>query len=189
MGKRDGKAEFTAEAVVISVKRSIHQKAVWGDGRARMTLAHELGHGVMHYGATLSRSADAVGMTDLSQTRASESAEHQAKVLASAFLIDDAVAASLSSAEEISAEFLVSLEAAEICFERLLEEAEHARSAERIQASNDHFQQKMRDVIGGKPKQEFQYTGDFCLICGNATLIPMGIKLMCHTCGDVNDPR
>jgi len=189
MGNRDGKTEFTAEAVIISVKRSIHQKAVWGDGRARMTLAHEPGHGVMHYGATLFRNTDAVGTTDLSETRASGSAEHQAKVFASAFLIDDEVAASLSSPEEISTEFLVSLEAAEICFERLAEEAERARSAERVRVSNEDFQDKMRDAVGGRPKREFQYTGDFCAVCGNAALLPMGIKLLCHTCGDVSDPR
>ena len=57
MADHDGKTEFTPDSVVISVKRSVHQKALWGDGRARMTLAHELGHGVMHNGATLFRSS------------------------------------------------------------------------------------------------------------------------------------
>ena len=189
MDNRDGKTEFTEEAVIISVKRSVHQKALWGDGRARMTLAHELGHGVMHYGATMFRNSDAVGTTDLSQQSASESAEHQAKVFASAFLVDDDAAASLSSPEEISTEFLVSLEAAEICFERLADEAEHALSAERVRLSNEDFQSKMRAAIENRPKQELQYTGDFCTKCGNATLLPMGIKLLCHTCGDVIDPR
>lgn len=148
MGDRDGKTEFTADAVVISVKRSVHQKAFWGNGRARMTLAHELGHGVMHYGATMFRSSGAVGATDLSQVSASVSAEHQAKVFASAFLIDDEVAATLSSPEEISTEFLLSLEAAEISFERLAEEAERARSVERVQRSNEDFQNKMLEATG-----------------------------------------
>ena len=189
MGDRDGKTEFTADAVAISVKRSVDQKAFWGDGRARMTLAHELGHGVMHYGVTMFRSSGAVGATDLSRASASESAEHQAKVFASAFLIDDEVAATLSSPEEISTEFLVSLEAAEICFERLTEEAERARSVERVQRSNEDFQNKMLEAIGRDRKHALQYTGDICAICGNATLLPMGIKLLCRTCGDVSDPR
>jgi hypothetical protein len=188
MGNRDGKTEFVADAVVISVKRSVHQKAIWGDGRARMTLAHELGHGVMHHGATMFRNSDAVGPTELSRTGPWESAEHQAKVFASAFLIEDQVAASLSSPEEISTEFLVSLEAAEICFERLVEEAERARSVERVRLSNEDFQSKMRDAFDRRPKHEFHYTGDFCTNCGNATLIPMGIKLLCHTCGNISDP-
>jgi len=188
MSNRDGKTDFTADTVIISVTRSVHQKALWGDGRARMTLAHELGHGVMHCGATLFRSSGAAGSTELSRTSAWESAEHQAKVFASAFLIDDKVAATLSSPEEISTEFLVSLEAAEICYERLMEEAEHARSAERVRLSNEDFQTKMRDATGARPKHEFQYTGDFCTNCGNATLFPMGIKLLWHTCGNVSDP-
>jgi hypothetical protein len=190
MDGRDGKTEFTKDSVIISVKRTVHQMALWGDGRARMTLAHELGHGVMHYGATLYRNSNAVGATELSRTSAHESAEHQAKVFASAFLIDDEVAASLSSPEEISTEFLVSLEAAEICFERLTEEAEHALSAERIRLSNEDFQERMRIADKRQLSQkELHYTGDFCTMCGNATLIPMGIKLLCHTCGDVTDPR
>ena len=152
MGNHDGKTEFTKDEVTVSVKRSVHQKAVWGDGRARMTLAHELGHGVMHFGETMFRKSGAVGATDLSRTSPWESAEHQAKVFASAFLIDDEVAATLTSAEEISTEFLVSLEAAEICFERLAEEAEHARSAERVRLSNEDFQAKMRQ---GQSRENF----------------------------------
>jgi hypothetical protein len=108
-------------------------------------------------------------------------------VFASAFLIDDKVAATLSSPEEISTEFLVSLEAAEICFERLREEAERARSAERVLLSNEDYKNKMRDAVGRQPKHKFEYTGDFCLACGNATLVPMGIKLLCHTCGTITD--
>jgi hypothetical protein len=188
MGHDDGKTEFVEKKVVISVKRSIHQKALWGDGRARMTLAHELGHGVMHNGMPMYRHTDATGTTQLSQTTAAESAEHQAKVFASAFLIEDTVAAKLSSPEEISTEFIVSLEAAEICYERLAAEAEHAQSAERVRLSNEEFQARIRETDERQSKQKIQYTGDFCIVCGNATLIPMGIKLLCHTCSNVTDP-
>ena len=106
-------------AVVISVKRSVHEKAQFGDGRSRMTLAHELAHGVMHYGAAKFRMAGAAGATSFSKTNAYESAEHQAKVFASAFLVHDAQAVEFSSAETISEEFGISLEAARIVFERI----------------------------------------------------------------------
>jgi Zn-dependent peptidase ImmA (M78 family) len=189
MDRDDGKTEFVEDKIIISVKRSIHQKAFWGDGRARMTLAHELAHGVMHYGATMFRGTGAAGTTELSLTNAAESAEHQAKIFASAFLIDDVIAASLPSPEEISTEFVVSWEAAAICFERLAEEAEHAQSAERVRLSNEEFQARMRQAMGHRHSlHEFHYTGDFCDVCGNATLIPMGIKLLCHTCGNISDP-
>ena len=142
MAGHDGKTEFTPDSVVISVKRSVHQKALWGDGRARMTLAHELG--AMHNGATLFRSSGAAGATKMSRSSPWEISRAPSKGLCVRLLIDDKIAASLSSPEEISTEFLVSLEAAEICFERLAEEAEHARSAERVQISNEDFQKKMR---------------------------------------------
>jgi Zn-dependent peptidase ImmA (M78 family) len=118
-----------------------------------MTLAHDLGPGVMHYGAVMFRNSNAIGAIDLSRTSPSESAEHQAKVFASAFLVDKKAAALLSSPEEMSTEFLVSPEAAEICFERLAEEAEHAMSAERVRLSNEDLQNKMRDATEGRPKQ------------------------------------
>ena len=40
-----------------------------------------------------------------------------------------------------------------------------------------------------RAKQEpaFNYLPDVCGMCGNATLIPMGIKALCHTCGDITD--
>jgi hypothetical protein len=183
MGGKDGRTEFAHDEVIISVKRTVHERANWGDGRARMTLAHELGHGVMHYGATVYRGTGSAGTTELSRGNAAGSAEHQAKVFASAFLIDDQVAASLDSAEEISLEFGVSVEAATICLRRLTEAADRARSAERVRQSNEAFQASKR-----RPAEHFRYTSDPCGICGNATLMPLGIKLLCHTCGNISDP-
>ena len=178
----DGRTEFTRDAVIISVKRSVHEKATWGDGRSRMTLAHELAHGVMHYGATMFRRSDAAGTTSLSKTSAAESAEHQAKIFASAFLIHDEVAATLASPEEISTEFLVSMEAAKICFVRLTEAAERALAAERVRRSNEAFQAAMRT-----PVKAIAFTGDFCGFRGHATLIPVGAKFLCFTCGEASD--
>jgi len=183
MGDKDGRTEFTHDTVIITVKKSVHDKAYWGDGRSRMTLAHELAHGVLHYGVTMYRSTNATGTTALSRLNAAESAEHQAKVFAAAFLIDDKVAATLSSPEEISLEFVVSLEAAQICFERLADEAERALSAERVRLSNEAYQREMR----GKQEPTFNYLRDPCGICGKATLIPMGVKALCHTCGGITD--
>jgi hypothetical protein len=182
MGDCDGRTDFRADTVTITVKRSVHERAVWGDGRARMTLAHELGHGVLHYGAPMFRGTNASGPTELSQTSAFESAEHQAKVFASAFLIDDKVAATFDSAEQISVEFGVSLEAAEICFERLAEASERVESAKRVMRSNEEYQAVMRS-----PTSALKYLGDVCGVCGNPTLVPMGVKLMCNSCGTISD--
>ncbi len=182
MGGKDARTEFTPDTVIISVKCSVDQEAVWGVGRARMTLSHELGHAVLHYGEPMFRGSGDVGATSLSKTAPEESAEHQAKVFASAFLIEDEVAETLQSADEISTEFLVSLEAAGICFDRLQKEKRRREGAEHVRKANEAFQASLREK-----KSNFQYTGDFCVVCNNATMIPMGIKLLCHTCGHVSD--
>ncbi|MBN8955606.1 MAG: ImmA/IrrE family metallo-endopeptidase [Rhizobiales bacterium] len=175
LGTKDARTDFEDGKVVITVKRSVHDKANWGDGRSRMTLAHELAHGVLHYGVTMYRSAGASGTTALSQINAARSAEHQAKVFASAFLIDDEVAATFDSAQEVSTEFLVSLEAAEICWSRVMEKKS---SKEYIRELNESFQADTQPV-----RHQFSYSEKACPECQNPTLIPIGVGLLCHTCG------
>jgi hypothetical protein len=182
MGKSDAKTEFEKDRVTISVKKSVHEKALFGDGRSRMTLAHELGHGVMHCGTPKYRMAEISGSTSFSKTNALESAEHQAKVFASAFLIHDRQAAELGSAEEISEEFGVSLQAAEIAFERLCREKDRAAAAERVMRMNEELQSLLSPPISG-PK----YLADPCVVCENKTVVPVGVKCVCQTCGNQTD--
>jgi hypothetical protein len=165
--------------IKITAKRTIDFLASCGDGRARMTLAHELGHAVMHAepGAVDHRAAGAAGTTTLSKINASESAEHQAKVFASAFLIHDKHAADLESPLEIATEFVVSLSAAEICFERLQEEAERATAAQRVMKSNEEFQELMRKLA--HPNRHLDVP---CISCKRSTLILVGTKVFCETC-------
>jgi predicted SprT family Zn-dependent metalloprotease len=179
LGGDDGETTFSNGTIKVTVKRSVDSQAGWGADRPRMTLAHELAHGVMHAceGVVDHRATGATGMTTISKLNASESAEHQAKVFASAFLIDDTEAARLKSAEEISAEFLVSREAAEICFKRLQEEAERAAASLRVRQSNEEFQRLMRQI--GKPQRHLDIP---CISCKRTTLIPLGQKVFCETC-------
>ena len=114
LGEADAKTEFSEGVITITVKRSVRDNAQMGEGRARMTLAHELAHAVMHHSHTKYRQAGASGATALARAKGYESAEHQAKVFAAAFLIHDEDAAEMRSAEEISVEFGVSKQAAEI---------------------------------------------------------------------------
>jgi hypothetical protein len=184
MGAADAKTEFTHNSVIVSVKQSVQQDAIWGDGRSRMTLAHELGHGVLHWGDPLYRSSAAAGATSISKLRPEDSAEHQAKVFASAFLIDDAVVEELRSPEEVSLEFLVSYEAAKLCFERVHRE-KHRREegAERVRKANEAFQASMQK----NSIFQFSYADQPCPSCKKETLIPMGMKFLCHTCGHISD--
>jgi hypothetical protein len=180
----EGRTEYSPAGVTITVAKSVYQRAKMGDGRSRMTLAHELGHAVLHFGEAKYRRADASGTTVLSRINASESAEHQAKVFASAFLIDDKFAAEFGSAEEISVQFGVSLTAAEICLERLFYQAEHAVAAERVQ----QMSLEAKAALLGKPEMIAPtYADGLCISCRNATLIPIGSKVLCDTCGFIGD--
>lgn len=182
LGDHDGRTDFGPGVVTITVKKSVHDRAFWGDGRARMTLAHELGHAVMHGGQAKFRGAGTTGMTGLSASNAFESAEHQAKVFAAAFLVDDEVAAGLHSPDEIATEFLVSVEAAEICFERISERAERALAVQRVERASGVFREDMADQ-----RQVTRYAEGLCTRCSNPTLIPIGAKYLCDTCDLVSD--
>jgi Zn-dependent peptidase ImmA (M78 family) len=183
LGDDDGRTELIAGEVQITVRRSVYENAKCGDGRSRMTLAHELGHAVMHPGASKFRSTGATGTTTLSRLRPTESAEHQAKVFASAFLIDDETAKQIGIAEEVSVFFLVSLQAAQICLERIARENERAESAKRVEQINEVFQ---ASVSNKKP--EVRHIDDPCTSCGNKTLVSLGGgKIYCGTCGRVGD--
>jgi hypothetical protein len=103
------------------LKQSVRDQALVGDGRARQMLAHELGHAVMHDGVPMSRRTGASGIGSPKWLKAFESAEHQAKVFAPAFLINDTIAGRASSPNDISVESGISLESANIYFEELTE--------------------------------------------------------------------
>jgi hypothetical protein len=179
----DAKTEFESGAVIITCRRGVRDRAEMGVGRDRMTLAHELGHAVLHHSVPLFRVAGAVGATTLAQDAAYKSAEHQAKVFAAAFLIHDEDAAEMSSAEEISIEFGVSKQAAEICFERLQRKAERAQAAERVRKMADETITQIKGKVATSPA----YLEATCGICHLATLLPIGNKVYCETCGFTGD--
>jgi hypothetical protein len=181
----DAKTEFSKGVVTITCRRSVCDRATMGVGRDRMTLAHELAHAVLHHSVPLFRLVGAAGASDLAQDGAYTSAEHQAKVFAAAFLIHDEDAAQMGSAQEISEQFLVSLQAAEICFDRLKRAAERQRSAERIRTIAD----QTIAILKGQPAEQNQktYLNDPCVSCHANALIPLGIKVLCDNCGFIGD--
>ncbi|SRR6266568_1988695 len=180
MGVNDGETSYGKGIVTIAVKQSVRNMALVGDGRARHTLAHELGHAVMHDGVHMSRRA--AGNVTPKWIKPFESAEHQAKVFAAAFLINDVIANTLSSAEEVSVEFGVSLESAKIFYEELIEQRNREKTADNIRRMADEF----RALIAPAPPK-VRYIKEPCAVCGNPTVFPLGIKFMCETCDTVSD--
>jgi Zn-dependent peptidase ImmA (M78 family) len=173
MGSDDGSTIFCKGVVTISVKQSVREAALMGDGRSRNTLAHERGHGVMHYGPEMFRRMN--GNVTPKYIKPYESAEHQAKVFAPAFLINDALAATLNSQEELSIQFGISLESAAIYYKALTEQRERAQNAERVQRMAD---QLAADFRASNPSNtsKTRYIQEICTTCHQQTVFPVGAR-------------
>lgn len=182
MGKDDARTIVTPTAVAIEARRSVVSRAEMGVGRDRQTLAHELGHAVMHEGPPMARRQGATGNTTPFYIPAFRSAEHQAKVFAAAFLIIDSFAEALTTAEEISVQFGVSLESAQIYWKEREEIRNHEEIADRIQQKANDF----RASVTAKPLGT-NYLGQACPNCGKETLTPIGIKVSCTSCDYMGD--
>jgi Zn-dependent peptidase ImmA (M78 family) len=180
MGTADGMTSHDKDVVRIAVKQSVHDNAFVGDGRARNTLAHELGHAVLHNGKEMLRRAPGNEMAML--LKPFESAEHQAKVFAPAFLINDLIAETLSSADDISIEFGISLESATIHFEELTALRGRDVVAEKIRDIAEEFRESVKPVTS-----KLHFINDVCTACGRQTVFPVGAKFMCQTCDNVSD--
>jgi Zn-dependent peptidase ImmA (M78 family) len=180
MGEHDGQTGFGKGVITIDIKQSVHDDALLGVGRSRNTCAHELGHGVMHDGAIMARRA--ISNITPKWIRPFESAEHQAKVFAPAFLINDTVAETLQTPEEVSIEFGISLESAKIHYQQILESRDRKASEERVSRMAQDFRARTM-----APPNAVRYLQELCTACGRQTLLPLGIKFMCVTCDTVFD--
>jgi hypothetical protein len=184
MGLDDATTELIGDIVVVKVRKSVHQQALWGVGRARMTLAHELGHAVMHPGVAKARRMGAVGRAAADKPIPhNRSAEHQAKVFASAFLIDQELAENLPDANALSEEFSISLEAAEIAYKEIQLDRERRQSADLVLRLAAEFKNEVRGKVSEQPR----FLTDSCPHCGEQKLAPIGIKYHCYGCGNTSD--
>jgi hypothetical protein len=171
--------------ITISVPRSVHYDAYMGVGRARNTISHELGHAALGHAAFVKGTALArrpITNETPAWIRPFESAEHQAKVFAPAFLINEAIAETLASPQEIAVEFGISLESATIYFEQLTERQGRQESAQRV----SRMAEQVREILNPKPP-EVRFIDEPCPICAQRTLMPVGTKYLCKTCDSVSD--
>jgi hypothetical protein len=165
--------------VRITVKASVYHQARLGLGRARMTLAHELGHAIMHQGVRMARRSQ--GNLRYSSIATYQSAEHHARVFAAALLIHPEIAEKLDSDEEISVEFGVSIEAANIYLQDRRTKATRIETGLRIR----HFAKALRE--SGSPSKTVHFLDAPCVVCSEKTLFAVGHKMMCRTCDTVFD--
>lgn len=182
MGNTDGMTSHGKDVVTIAIKQSVHDAAFMGDGRARNTLAHELGHAVMHNSIEMPRRALGNITPKWLKSKPFESAEHQVRVFAPAFLINDLIAETLRTADDISIEFGISSESAEIYFEELTALRGRDLVAEKIRSIAEEFRESVKPVTS-----QLHFINDACTVCGRQTLFPVGAKFMCQTCDNVFD--
>lgn len=101
----------------IRIRRDVYESAINFDGRARMTLAHELGHLVLHKNAKpLHRAPSEYQVSG--KIPAFANTEYQANVFASAFLVPEWIASEYRNPIELAQHCGVSLEAARISLEK-----------------------------------------------------------------------
>jgi hypothetical protein len=201
MGTDDAVTTYADGVITIATKQSCWDQAQRKQGRPRQTLAHELGHAVqghaeMRRDKPMARREGAAGKYVPENRRpsqfrsaeglpASKSAEHQAKVFAPAFLINDQIAETLSSAQEIALAFGISLESAKIYFGELTKRREKKKSAERVRKSADATIAILKGAARPQPsytaRPQLTYLHDPC-ICGMRTLRWEGTKVRCDSC-------
>jgi hypothetical protein len=112
MGDAEAYTEFNPPH--IAVRESVYRLARNGDGRSRMTFAHELGHLVMHPGAAKPRTE--TSRKSNVRIRAFESAEWQARKFGAYFLLPKHIVIEFESPQALAQSCLVSSQAAEIRF-------------------------------------------------------------------------
>lgn len=191
IGKDDAVTTYAAGAITITVSQSCWHGAKRGQVRHRQTLAHELGHAVqghaeMRADAPMARRQGAAGKYIAPKDRpatyksaeglpAFKSAEHQAKIFAPAFLINDRIAETLSSANEIALAFGISQQSAEIYFKELTTRRNRKASARRVRQMADETIARLskQTPLPNKPQLPD------CPSCGLNTLVQTDTKGYC----------
>jgi hypothetical protein len=183
-----GLTTYDGAAILVQIPRRIRHDAFLGDGYARYTIGHELGHATQHLdklilGAAMPRRrADNATSNWIPKFK---SAEHQAMVFAAAFLINDEIARLLPCPEDISVRFGLSLQAARIYFEQAQEEIARPASSARVRQMAD----QVRAALAPKSPAASTplFLGELCSRCGQQKLFPIGHKFMCQACDAVYD--
>jgi hypothetical protein len=154
--KQDDPAYVTFSPRTLHVDRQIWYDASKGESYARVVIAHEIGHLLLHDGRAQAFSSDPSLQVRFAQKH--YSAEWQANYLAGHLLIPDEVIRKFRDEDLLMG------------FCSVTRELARTRLAE--------FNRRNR-------RSTSQYTGDACHNCGSFSMMPNGVTLKCDTCGKV----
>lgn len=115
MPHEDVEACWDPESMTMHIRADVFEKACWGDPRARFTIMHELGHGLLGHRRTINRSGAE------RQLKVYEDSEWQANQFAAEFMMPLDVISSLqlNTATKIERHFKVSYQAAALRVKQL----------------------------------------------------------------------
>lgn len=109
---------YIPERNCIQIRMDIYEKARIGDGFAKSTMAHELGHWILEHGKSVSLARS----VSLSSPKTVEDPEWQAGKFAQEFLIDIRLLPSSACASSIAEQFSTTLQMAEVAYRSLKRE-------------------------------------------------------------------
>ncbi len=179
LGDDEAVTRIGPKSVEVVLACSTHMRAVFGDGRARMTIAHELAHAVLHKNVV--PLARARVETKGTFVRPFEDVEHQAKVFASHYLMSEAAVASADSPEALAERYFVSLQAARIRWDKSKERDKRASVQAQLLALGEELR------ASGRQRPSPHGAVSLCTTCGQPTLRDAGNKSYCSNCQRMGD--
>ena len=158
------------DCIRVRISRSIYERVQEQDRRARMTVAHEFMHGVLHQkDVPLARARLQTGTRFIAPF---VSVERQANVGASAYLITDAMVKRANSSSELADIARVSHQAGDIRWELEQNRAARGRIGQGLRALQTELAEASRTSA-------IVSNAMVCPMCGDRSLLPIGVRYLC----------
>lgn len=162
---------ITQFSVRVRLSRSIYERALSLDRRARFSVAHEFAHGTLHRNsAPLARGRE---MTVSRVIPAHVSVERQADVFASAYLVTEAMMSCATSPSDLADRYLISPAAADVRWEKEQKRLNRDVVGSGLKAL--HAELRVANKVVEKGAEDTVQ----CPVCGHRTLIAIGVKYLC----------
>lgn len=162
---------ITSTHVRVRLSENTMERARSLDRRVRMTIAHELMHGVLHRNEAPLARARVEAHARVVPPHVS--VERQANVGASAYLITDEMLRASASPEALAKRALVSFAAADIRWEQEQKRLHRSDVATGLRALSAELKERTES------KDTTSKAALLCPGCGDRCLLPIGVKYMC----------